>query len=165
MKELDYEYCNYLQPPEKNSLQIPYNLLVNLVSVAPKTKRNEFLETRLQEYGYLRDGNSLKDVEDRIRFAENWVKDYSQLEEIKVELDATQKKAITAFVKALETAKTADDVQTAIFESARDNNIKPRDFFKILYQILLNTDRGPKLGPYIHTIGIKSIIKTLKKNL
>ena len=82
-----------------------------------------------------------------------------------VELTDEQKAAIKALTKSLKGLDDADAIQTAIFETAKSNNIKPRDFFKLLYQILLNTDRGPKLGPYIHTIGVDHIIETLNKNL
>jgi lysyl-tRNA synthetase class 1 len=160
-----YEYCWHLKPPSEISIHVPYTLLVNLIAVAPEVNRDEFLESRLQEYGYLRDGKSLKDIKDRIQFAENWVNDFKQLEDIKVDLTKEQKVAIKKLIEALDKTKTADDIQSAIFQTARDNNIKPGDFFKLLYQLLLNVDRGPKLGPYIHTIGIKNIIKNLKKNL
>jgi lysyl-tRNA synthetase class 1 len=162
-----YEYCWYLKPPENPSIQVPYTLLVNLVSVSPddKAKRKEFLESRLREYGYLRDGTNFEDIEDRIRYAENWVTDFSQMEEVKIELNDLQIEALNALVKVLETAETADDIQAAIFETSRAKDIKPRDFFTLLYRILLNTDRGPKLGPYIHTIGIKQAIKSIEKNL
>jgi lysyl-tRNA synthetase class 1 len=160
-----YEYCWHLKPQSEISIQVPYTLLVNLVAVAPKEKKDEFLESRLQEYGYLKDGKTLADIKDRVVFAENWVTDFKQLEDIKIKLKKEQKTALKALTEALEKATTADDIQSVIFQTARDNNIKPREFFKVLYQLLLNTDRGPKLGPYIHTIGTKTIIKTIKKNL
>ncbi|NHJ39013.1 MAG: lysine--tRNA ligase [Asgard group archaeon] len=160
-----YEYCWHLNPPSERSIQVPYSLLVNLISVAPETNRKEFLESRLQEYGYLIEGKNLDDISERLKFAENWVADFKQLEDIKIDLTNKQQSAIKMLIKVLKNVKSADDIQSAIFETARDNEIKPGDFFKLLYQILLNTDRGPKLGPYIHTIGTQNIINTLEKNL
>ncbi len=162
-----FEYCWHLNPPEKPSVHVPYTLLVNLIAVAPNTEveRKEFLSSRLEEYGYLRNGATIEDIEDRIQYAENWVADFKHLEEVVIKFDKQQKVAITVLIDALESAETADDIQSAIFGSARDNEIKPRDFFKLLYKILLNADRGPKLGPYIHTIGTAQAIKILKKVL
>ena len=68
-------------------------------------------------------------------------------------------------IKRIENIADADSIQMAIFETAKTNQIKPGDFFKLLYQILLNTNRGPKLGPYISTMGVKNVIKSLNKNL
>lgn len=160
-----FEYCWHLNPPEKPSIQVPYTLLVNLVSVAPETKRDEFLESRLREYGYLLEGNSLDDIKDRINFAINWVADFKSIEEKIIKLDTTQKKAIKTLIEVIANAEDADAIQSAIFQTARDNDIKTGLFFKLLYQMLLNTDRGPKLGPYIHTMGVDYVIKSLRKHL
>ena len=35
--------------------------------------------------------------------------------------------------------------------------------FKILYQIILGTSRGPKIGPFISDIGRKQVAKTLSE--
>ncbi|MHA1200412.1 MAG: lysine--tRNA ligase, partial [Candidatus Heimdallarchaeaceae archaeon] len=160
-----YEYCWHLKPPENRSVHVPYNLLVTLVAVAPEKSREEFLESRLMEYGYLRDGAKLGDIQDRCDYATNWVNDFKSVEDIKIELTNEQRVAIKDLTESLKGLGDTDAIQTAIFETARNNDIKPRDFFKLLYQILLNTDRGPKLGPYIHTIGVDHVIKTLNKNL
>ena len=55
------------------------------------------------------------------------------------------------------------NLQTKIFEVARSNNIEPKDFFKLLYAILLDAERGPRLGPYIIDVGIDKVIITLKQ--
>ncbi len=160
-----FEYCWHLKPPENRTLHVPYNLLVNLIAVAPEKSREEFLETRLIEYGYLRDGAKLSDIKDRCDYATNWVNDFKSVEDITLKLSDEQKVAIKALITSLKGLDEVDAIQSAIFETARNNNLKPRDFFKLLYQMLLNTDRGPKLGPYIHTIGTENVSKILKKNL
>ncbi|MBD3191810.1 MAG: lysine--tRNA ligase [Candidatus Heimdallarchaeota archaeon] len=160
-----YEYCWHLDPPKQRSLHIPYNVLVNLIAVAPEKSREEFLEKQLREYGYLRSGHSLEDIQDRITYATNWVHDFETIEEVEVDLDPEEKEAVRAFIATIEGADSADEVQSAVFETARARNMKPGKFFRLLYRILLNTNSGPKLGPYIKTIGIPHTIKVLKKNL
>ncbi|MHA2142468.1 MAG: lysine--tRNA ligase [Candidatus Thorarchaeota archaeon] len=160
-----FEYCWHLNPPTKKSIHVPYSLLVNLISVAPESAFEEFLETRLMEYGYLKDGAKLGDVMDRIQHASNWVRDFEQLEKEPIDLDMKQKAALNDLVKAIKDLDESDEIQSKIFETAKRNDMKPRDFFRLLYQILLNTDRGPKLGPYIQTIGTKQVIETIRKNL
>ncbi|MHA2472723.1 MAG: lysine--tRNA ligase, partial [Promethearchaeota archaeon] len=89
--------------------------------------------------------------------------DFKTLEETEIELSSEEKKAISMLIKTIENITDADAIQTAIFETARANQIKPRNFFKILYQILLNSNRGPKLGPYISTMGVENVIKSLER--
>jgi lysyl-tRNA synthetase class 1 len=43
--------------------------------------------------------------------------------------------------------------------------VQPKDFFKILYQIILGTSRGPKIGPFISDIGRKKVAKTISEYL
>ncbi len=160
-----YEYCWHLKPPSVNSNHVPYKLLVNLLSVAPEVNRTEFLELQLKEYGYIRDEHSVKEIQERIIYAENWVHDFQHLEDVKVELSKDQQTALASLITRMEESESADDIQTAIFQTATEHAIKPREFFRILYQILLNDDRGPKLGPYIHTIGVKNTIKMLGRYL
>ncbi len=61
----------------------------------------------------------------------------------------------------LENTNSADEIQEAIFNIARRNDIKVRRFFQILYQILLGTSKGPRLGPYILDVGKDTVIKSL----
>ena len=134
-----FEYCWHLKPPEKPSIHIPYNLLVNLISVAPDTAREEFIESRLRLYSYFKENESLEKIADRIIFTSNWVDDFKSLEETKIVLSNEQKLAIKMLIEKIENITDADSIQMAIFETAKTNQIKPRDFFKLLYQILLNT--------------------------
>ena len=52
--------------------------------------------------------------------------------------------------KRSEDAKTLDDdlalqVQTIIFNNAKNNNLQPKEIFKLLYMILINAEKGPRL--------------------
>ncbi|MFW9920643.1 MAG: lysine--tRNA ligase [Candidatus Thorarchaeota archaeon] len=160
-----YEYCLYLRPPKEAPIHIPYSLLVNLVSVAPDVNRDEFLDSRLREYGYLQEGNELNDIIDRVEYAENWVADFEQIEGTKIDLSPSERTAIEGLINCLKSGMTADEIQTAIFETSRESNIKPNSFFKLLYQLLLNDIKGPRLGPYIHTIGVDVISRALRARL
>jgi lysyl-tRNA synthetase class 1 len=108
---------------------------------------------------------SLDEIAEKITYASNWVNDFKSLEETKIVLSDEQKEAIKLLIERFEDITDADSIQTAIFETAKANQIKPRDFFTVLYQMLLNSNRGPKLGPYISTMGVKNVIESLKKNL
>ncbi len=61
----------------------------------------------------------------------------------------------------LEADNEPDDLQNAIYQIAKSNEIPPKDFFKTLYQIILGSNRGPKIGPFILDIGRKKVANTL----
>ena len=54
-------------------------------------------------------------------------------------------------------------IQNAIFNSAKSVELEPRDFFKLLYRILLGTSEGPKLGSYVVAMGNENVIDTLQR--
>ena len=58
-----------------------------------------------------------------------------------------------------------EDLQNTIYNTAKENQIQAKDFFRILYQIILNVNRGPKIGPLIEDIGIKEVANMINKSV
>ena len=56
-----------------------------------------------------------------------------------------------------------EDLQNAIYQIAKGGDIEPKEFFKVLYQIILSTTRGPKIGPFILDIGKKNVAEKISK--
>ena len=56
-----------------------------------------------------------------------------------------------------------EDLQNAIYQIAKGDDIEPKEFFKVLYQIILSTTRGPKIGPFILDIGKKNVAEKISK--
>lgn len=56
-------------------------------------------------------------------------------------------------------------MQKEIFEIAKRHGTKPIEFFKSIYMILLNSERGPRLGPYIVDRGVAEVIEKLEEVL
>jgi lysyl-tRNA synthetase class I len=50
-----------------------------------------------------------------------------------------------------------------VFEAARLKNIPVKRFFTILYSVLLGKNSGPKLGPFIATLGVAEAAEKLEK--
>ena len=82
-------------------------------------------------------------------------------EKIEIEIDSTTKKALSELTSLLSDDKEIEDIQNAIYQIAKGSGIEPRDFFKVLYQIILSTTRGPKIGPFIMDIGRKNVAAKL----
>ncbi|MFP3952484.1 MAG: lysine--tRNA ligase, partial [Candidatus Bathyarchaeia archaeon] len=128
-----YEYCWMLEPPEEPSVHIPYNLMIKLARVAPEENEKEFLTEKLQEYGYLR--KTRKGLDTRINYALNWVRDFEEETHKKISLTPEERKAVEALINELEASETEEDYQSAVFKVAKQEDIKPANFFPILYQI------------------------------
>ena len=55
-------------------------------------------------------------------------------------------------MKLTETS-SAEDIQTLLYEVEKHNFENLKDFFKLVYQVLLGQDQGPRLGSFIKLFG------------
>ena len=161
-----YEYCWAMKPPPKPSVHVPYNLLAFLVKMAPKECLAEFVAEKLQSYGYLQKNQSVEaDLTSRIEYALNWTRDFEEIKETPISLTQSEKNAVTALIKVLETEDEPDKIQNGIFNAAKSNGLKPGVFFKMLYSILMGAPQGPRLGPYILAMGKQNVLAALQRAL
>ena len=155
-----YEYVNLLNPPKQSSIHVNYRLLIELTKIF-KENRNERVMKKLIDYGVIK--NPETDIEKLIEIAGNYSDEFDEQEKTEVSLDDTSKKALSILVTALQEEEEPEDIQNTIYQIAKSNDVQPKDFFKILYQIILGTSRGPKIGPFITDIGRKQVAKTLSE--
>ncbi|MGE5533294.1 MAG: lysine--tRNA ligase, partial [Bacillota bacterium] len=159
-----YLYCYVMKPPAKPSIHVPYNLMAFLVKMAPKECLNEYVTEKLQSYGYLKKSQTLDNgLKMRVDYALNWTRDFEEIKETSIELTTEEKKALTELIAKLQTEDDPDKIQNAIFNAAKDNGIKPSAFFKVLYQILIDANQGPRLGPYVLAMGKQNVLAALKR--
>ena len=157
-----YEYINLLNPPKNPSAHVSYRLLIELANIF-KEERNERVMKKLVDYGVIK--NSEPQINELITLVGNFVDDFHKSEKIEIQLDEITKKAIAQLVDLLDSEKSIDDLQNSIYQIAKANQIPPKDFFRVLYQIILGTNRGPKIGPFIEDVGRKNVAKTLSNNI
>ena len=157
-----YKYCMLLAMPSKPGEHVPYNLLTFLAKVAPEDSELDFIMEKLRGYGYGKEGLS-DDLKQRIGYALNWSKDFSEIKEKAVELTEQEKRAVKELMQALQKEADEEQIQGEFFNIARKNDIKPGKFFKIVYRILLGVPQGPRLGPYILAMGKENVIEALKR--
>ena len=141
-------------------------MLAFLVKVAPKDAELDYIAEKLSEYGYLKRTEKLPvDLNERIQYAANWNRDFSEISETKAELGAQERRALEELARTLENEIDAEKIQTTIFNAARMHNVEPRQFFRTLYTILLGSPAGPRLGPYIVAMGRQNVVDALKRAL
>jgi lysyl-tRNA synthetase class 1 len=158
-----YEYVWMLEPPKEPEVHVPYNLMLNLAKVAPKDHEAVFIREKLKEYGNLKVTD--KGLGKRIEYALNWVEDFGEPEITHVPINENMAGALKALINSLEKVEDEEDYQSVVFEVARTSGISPRDFFQVLYKILLGRPKGPRFGPFVATIGVEAVVEELKKRL
>ncbi len=154
-----YEYVNLLNSPKNPTPYVSYRLLIELSKIF-KDDRTQRIMKKLIEYGVLKNPDS--EIEGLIALAGNYSDDFDEQEKIEIQLDDITKTALKELVDVLISEKEPEDLQNNIYQIAKSNDVQPREFFRILYQIILNTNRGPKIGPFILDIGRQKVGQTIQ---
>ena len=154
-----YEYAMLLDPPAAKPPHVPYRLLAQLASVAPSGAVEDFVLKRLASYGMV--SGSTEGLQARVAWASKWAAREGRPTLPPPELGPPARNAVKEFATAILTAKDADGVQNAAFEAAKKNGLKPAEFFPSVYAILLGSDRGPRLGPYVIDAGRDAVSRSL----
>ncbi|HSF49479.1 MAG TPA: lysine--tRNA ligase, partial [Nitrososphaeraceae archaeon] len=165
-----YEYVNHLNPPTNSYHHVPYRLIAQQTSLFEGKERIDKVFERLKKYGLVRD--KTRDILKKIELASNWTDDILVNEDkYDLTLDKKYNEALRELVSYLKTYKEqeSDDIsnyiQTLIYETSKKYEIQPKDFFRLLYKILINSDRGPKLGNYLVDLGINRACEIIEKYL
>ena len=155
-----YEYVNLLNTPKEPGIHVNYRLLVELSKIF-KENRVERVMKKLVDYGVIK--NPEPKIEQLIQLAGNFADEFDQQEKTELDLDEQTKRALKTLSDSLNSKEEPEDIQNTIYQIAKSNNLQPKDFFRILYQIILGTSRGPKIGPFISDIGRKQVARTISK--
>jgi len=165
-----YEYINFLKVPSKAELTIPYNVVANIVSVIPENlpNRDDVIINILKNCGKLPAEITSKEQEivvDRIGYATRWLKENGDVERERIELDEGESKALSSLLETLNGEMDGELIQNTIFQTAKDNDLKPAKFFKLIYTMLLGVPRGPRAGNLIKTIGMERVKEIIRQEL
>ena len=158
-----YLYVNLLRPPIP-STHINYRLLIELCKIF-KDHTVERVVSRLIDYGTIKETNP--HIEKLILLAKQYSADFveTKIPAAELEIDDSTKAALKQLVKLLKENDEIEDLQNSIYSIAKENQVQPKDFFRIIYRILLAGPRGPKLGRYIEDIGKKKVADAISRHV
>jgi lysyl-tRNA synthetase class I len=69
-------------------------------------------------------------------------------------------------VKALSPESISDDeIQAAVFQTARDSGLSEKQGFVVLYRVLISQKYGPRLGSFINMLGKDWVVHRIQSVL
>ncbi len=159
--------------PKRLNAQAPFRFLVTLVQM-PHLDEDGIINV-LIEQGHIPGELSEKDIERiklRIRLAKNWVKKYAP-DEVKfsllerppkVELEPGVREAMLEVADWLEKHGkfSVDEFNNALFVASKRRGIPSKNWFKVLYNIFIGKDRGPRLAPFLASLDRDFVVKRLR---
>ena len=157
VKKIDEEKPNHL----------PYKHLVTLSQ--SKTNLNEIIEA-LQRTGEASEIDEDK-LKERVKCIKHWIQNYApesvvfeiQKEKPQIDFNNEQKNYIKLMSKKLKEIEwTPESIHNSFYDLQEKNQIPAKNFFKIMYNILLDKERGPRLGFFLATMDKQFIIERLE---
>ena len=146
---------------------LPYKHLVTLAQ--SKTNLKEIIEA-LERSGEVKDIDENK-LENRVRCIKQWIQNYApesvvfeiQKEKPRIKFDDLQNKCIKLLIEKMKEVEwSPEGIHNSFYELQEQNKIPAKNFFKIMYNVLLNKDRGPRLGFFLATMNKEFIIERLE---
>ena len=153
--------------PKEFKTEINFNTLINLVSISNSNEKN-VIWSFINKYDVGINPENNPEFDRLIDFALNYYNDFILPKKQYVKIDDSNKNIFLDIIDLLENdvtpSSTAEDIQTLLYELGKKYNFENlKDFFKLVYQVMLGQDQGPRLGSFIKLFGITETIDYIKK--
>ena len=149
--------------PEEMPLQISFRHLTSLVQIF-----NGNIEKILEELNV--DEKNIEKIKTRAKCALNWINKYAPNDmkfEVQKEVNAKfsdkEKKVLKLLAEKLKIKLEEEKLEEDIYNLAKENDIESKEFFKTCYRLLINKEKGPRLAPFILTVGKEKVIDLIKR--
>ena len=154
-------------PPKINN-EITFNSLLNLVSICNSSDK-DVIWGFVNEYDQNINKKNNPEFDELISFAINYYNDFVLPNKKYLKLEVSMKPIFNELKELLlniEQDISSEKIQTEIYEIGKKHNFKNlRDFFKLIYQVLLGQENGPRLGSFIKLYGINKTIKLIDEKI
>ncbi|MGB3739179.1 MAG: lysine--tRNA ligase, partial [Pontixanthobacter sp.] len=158
-------------PGAGDTVPVSFGLLLNLAGVLGAEADRNQVWSYLANYIDDADPAQHPDVDRMVTAALAYNRDYVAPTLRKRAPDAREADALRALLCVLEEAPddmAAEDLQTKVYEIGKQERFgfdNLRDWFRALYQTLLGSDQGPRMGSFIALYGIANTCKLIEEAL
>ncbi len=142
--------------------KVSYSMILNLASVCNPDNENilfDFLEK--YDKNIDRNNNYLKQL---VRGAVNYYNDFVKPNKKYVKPQGEFLEQYDKLYNELKSGKykTEQELQQLVYDLGNEKQFILKDWFKCLYQALLGTETGPRMGSFIAIYGVDNVLKIMK---
>ena len=170
-----YLYANLLNPPQEPSIHVSYMLVVKLAQIYKNNPdRSRHVISKLLEYGAITESDEQIEhlVNLAARYADEFADEKSEHDNMN-NIEQSIRDALLEIAQLFDSIKDTrnvegglpDQIQTTIYNTAKSNDIPPKDIFSVLYGIILGSSRGPRIGPLIVDIGVEHVAQLIRERV
>ena len=163
------EFSYIKEKPEEKPTPLPYRHLVTLAQ--SKNSTGQIIEAlkRTGDIGNLDEG-AIQNLDERIECINGWLDKYApesvkfliQKEAPTIDFDEEELQRIKHLKgKMSEIEWKPDNIHDAFYDLQEKNQVPAKDYFKIMYNVILGKDKGPRLGFFLATMERKFVLDRL----
>ena len=165
-----YELSNVEEIKNEMPKKISFKEAVNIVLYVSQEKIRKYILDFVEKRSGKLSPIDKKIIENRLNCAKYWIDNYAPAD-MKIKLLDKPNKSISIdgfenclknIYNNLNACKTQKDIEMLIYDSAKNFGKQPKDLFKILYLMLFDREKGPRLASFIEMIGKEKIRKILE---
>lgn len=185
-KEIDikraYELANDNNPPERPPQQVPYIFLAVIAQITPKGPgRIREAILKLKRTGHIKrelENWEMKIIGDLLEKAGYWAEKYAPEKyklkipkmispEIIINLSDIEIEFIKKFINLLKRWNINDYVklEAEIYTLIRNSGLSSKKGFRVLYKVLFGRESGPRLAPFLLSLGLDKAINIFESRL
>jgi lysyl-tRNA synthetase, class I len=150
------------------TLPVTYGLLLNLVSL-PGLQDKDVAWRFVQRYAPGTSPGSDPELDELIGLAVNYARDFvvpSLKRRTPSEMEATALRDLDSELAKLPSDSSTENIQTQVFEVGKRHPFESlRAWFQALYETLLGSSQGPRMGSFIALYGIENSRKLIAEAL
>jgi len=155
--------------PKGFKSDITFNALTNLVSIC-NTEDKEVIWGFVNQYNPNISPSSNPEFDNLINYAIHYYTDFVLPNKKYLDVDDNNKVVFEEMLKVLKIQvnenNTSEEIQTLLYEVGKKYQFENlKDFFKLVYQVLLGQEQGPRLGSFIKLYGVEETIKIIEQRI
>ena len=166
-----YELSQVGGVPEKMPLQVPFRHLCNLLLIAAGD-----IDQALSAFPGAdeADSESRRRMERRAQCAWAWIRTFAPEEfrftlrtgaeepEAVSEAERAALHDVRAEVEANFDARGEKELEQALYDIAQGHGFSSKEFFSLMYRVLIGREKGPRLAGFLQTIGRERVLQILE---
>lgn len=134
-----------------------YSDIINLVNATSITDPDQLMEYLGRTFGAERIKENAFVVRELLEKAIHYYEDFVLPTRQVPKLDEKEWDMVAEFDQFIDTTDDAEAIQTGVFQIARQHGYQPKEFFKVLYGVLLGAPSGPRIGGFVKLVGTQRI--------
>ncbi|MEM4257543.1 MAG: lysine--tRNA ligase [Candidatus Thermoplasmatota archaeon] len=169
-----YELSQPYHIPKKLPLQLPYRHLVTLLQIGKTWSEVKAILIRTQQIPNTISKSDEEHLQQRLDHVRYWLETFAP-DEVKFEiqenlpsisLTSEQRQYLTMLEEKLSQSPwTAETIHNTIYEIAEQVHVPVQICFKTLYQLLLNKEKGPRLGYFLSNLDKTFVLRRVTEAL